>query len=297
MRYCWLSLAIFGVILGCGQAGVLNSPVHKQVADNSPSVAAERLIEASPLPALTSAPQPEKAANSIHRKIVYRATVDLVVEDFEPIPAKIEALVKRFDAYLARSNVTGTPGSPRSGQWTVRVPADRYDAFLAAARKLGEVRRVGSDSQDVTEEFYDVEARIRNKKQEEARLLKLLDTATAKLADVLAVEQEVSRVRGEIEQSEGRMRVLSDLTALATVDLVVTEIKNYVPEEAVTYATRLHRSFDASIRALIFTGDQLSIALVALSPWLAIVLIPGVPLAFWVRARIRRRREVTVEKK
>ena len=213
-----------------------------------------------------------------------------MVEDFEPIPARIEALVKRFDAYLARSNVTGTPGTPRTGQWTVRVPADRYDAFLAASRQLGEVRRVGSDSQDVTEEFYDVEARIRNEKQEEARLLKLLDTATGKLEEVLAVEREVSRVRGEIEQSEGRMRVLNDLTALATVDLVVTEIKDYVPEEAVTYWTRLRRAFEASIRALVFTADQLSIAVVAISPWLAVILMPGVPLAFWVRARRRRRR-------
>ena len=97
------------------------------------------------------------ATNVVRRKIVYRTTVDVVVEDFGPVPAQIEALVKRFDAYLARSNVTGTPGAPRMGQWTVRGPADRYDAFLVASRQLGEVRHVGSDSQDVTEEFYDVE--------------------------------------------------------------------------------------------------------------------------------------------
>jgi hypothetical protein len=120
-------------------------------------------------------------------------------------------------------------------------------------------------------------------------LLKLLDTATGKLEEVLAVEREIGRVRGEIEQSEGRMRVLTDLTALATVELVVTEVKDYVPEEAVTYGTRVRRSLDASLRALVFTADQLSIAAVAISPWLAVLLGPGLPLVLWLRARKRRR--------
>jgi hypothetical protein len=286
MRYYWLPLAILGVILGCEKAGVSKRPASEAAVESSRDASAAR-------PAVMP---PASATNVVRRKIVYRTTVDVVVEDFGPVPAQIEALVKRFDAYLARSNVTGTPGAPRTGQWTVRVPADRYDAFLVASRQLGEVRHVGSDSQDVTEEFYDVEARIRNRKLEEARLLKLLETATGKLEEVLAVEREIGRVRGEIEQSEGRMGVLSNLTALATVELVVTEIKDYVAEEAVTYGTRLRRSFEASIRALIFTADQLSIAMVAISPWLAVVLLPSVPLAFWVCARRRRQRDLPVKK-
>ena len=272
MRYFWLLLAMLGVVLGCENARVAKEPASEKVGD--------RLAEAQPAVASSGKP-----TGAIRRKIIYRATVDLVVEDFNPIPARIETLAKRFDAYLARSNVTGTPGVPRTGQWTVRVPADRCDAFLAALRQVGEVRHVGSDSQDVTEEFYDVEARIRNKKQEEARLLKLLDTATGKLEEVLAVERELSRVRGEVEQSEGRMRVLNELAALATVELLVTEIKDYVPDEAVTYGTRLRHSFELSIRALIFAADQLSIAVVAISPWLAVLLIPALPLAFWVREK------------
>jgi hypothetical protein len=290
MRYGWMTLTVLGAIVGCGQADVPNHMAPVQVARQAFSRPAEMADSAtqsaaSPLPAA-------KGANAVQRKIVYRATVDLVVEDFEPIPARIDNLVRKFDAYLARSNVSGTPGTPRTGQWTVRVPADHYDAFLAASRQLGEVRRVGSDSQDVTEEFYDVEARIRNEKQEEARLLSLLDKATGKLEEVLAVEREISRVRGEIEQSEGRMRVLSNLTALATVELNVAEVKDYVPEEAVTYGTRLRRAFEGSVRALVFAADQLSIAMVALSPWLLVILVPGVPLWLWLNARRRRRRKV-----
>ena len=180
-------------------------------------------------------------ADAVRRKIICTATVNLVVEHFDPVPAQVKALVNRLDAYVARSQITGSPGAPCHGQWTLRVPAEGYEAFLAAARELGEVQDVTSDSQDVTEEYYDVEARIRNKKQEETRLLDLLSKATGKLEEVLSVERELSRVRGEIESMEGRLRVLGDLTTMSTVILNVSEIKDYVPEQAVTYATRVRR--------------------------------------------------------
>ncbi len=199
-------------------------------------------------------------ADALQRKIIYTATVNLVVENFDPVPQNVEALVGRFGAYVARSQITGLPGSPRRGQWTLRVPADRYEAFLAAARELGEVQNVTSDSQDVTEEYYDVEAHIRNKKQEETRLLELLSKAAGKLDEVLTVERELTRVRGEIEQMEGRLRVLGSLTTMSTVNLDVSEIKDYVPEEAVTYATRVRRAWDGSTAALVSTVQTVSVS-------------------------------------
>ena len=151
------------------------------------------------------------------RKIVYRADIDLVVEQFDPLPEQIEAAVKQHGGFVSASNITGSPGQPRNGRWTVRVPVDRFAEFLAAVRQLGEVRSINSTSDDVTAEYYDIEARIRNKQQEEERLLKLLAEATGKLEEILAVERELSRVRGEIEQAQGRLRMLKDVTELTTV--------------------------------------------------------------------------------
>jgi hypothetical protein len=216
--------------------------------------------------------------------------VNLVVEQFDPIPAQVEALVNRFNAYVARSQITGSPGSPRRGQWTLRVPAERYEAFLLAAREIGEVESVSSDSQDVTEEFYDVEARIRNMKQEETRLLELLSKATGKLEEVLAVERELARVRGEIEQMEGRLRVLSNLTAMSTVTLDVREIKGYVPEEAASYGTQVRRAWRGSVTALGATAQAFSILLIAVLPWIGVILIPAL-LVLVVLRRIRRARK------
>jgi hypothetical protein len=230
------------------------------------------------------------SADALQRKIIYTATVNVAVEHFDPVPAQVEALVNRFGAYVAHSQISGSPGMPRRGQWTIRVPADRYEAFVAAARELGEVQNVSSDSQDVTEEYYDVEAHIRNKKQEETRLLELLAKATGKLEEVLTVERELARVRGEIEQMEGRLRVLSNLTAMSTVNLEVGEIKDYVPEEAVTYVTRVRRAWQGSTAALVSTVQTLSIVLVALLPWIGVLLVPMLVLVLLLRMRWARKR-------
>jgi len=217
-----------------------------------------------------------------------RRDVDLVVEQFEPLPERVEELVRQHGGFVSASSIAGSPGRPRSGRWTIRVPVDRFSEFLAAVRLLGEVRSVNSTSDDVTAEFYDIEARIRNKQQEEERLLKLLAEATGKLEEVLAVERELSRVRGEIEQAQGRMRMLKDVTELTTVTVTVTEIKDYVPDEAPTYVTRVRRAFMSSTVAVVATAQVLSLVAVALVPWLPAPLL--LVLAVLTLRRLRRRR-------
>lgn len=273
------------VASGCGGAAVKH--------DKAPAAKAEARVDkgaagpGSPAGVGSGGESALPKAGALERKIIYTADVDLVVEEFDEVPSQVKDLVKQFGAYVARSNVSGMPGSPRSGQWTIRVPVARYEDFLAAARGLGEVRSVRSDSQDVSEEFYDVQARIRNKKEEEDRLRKHLADSTGKLEDILAVERELSRVREEAERMEGRLRVLSDLTSLTTINLRVDEIKGYVPEEAPTYGTRVRRALDGSISSLVSTAEGLSIAVVAAFPWLVVLAVAVFVLVLLMRILVR----------
>ena len=84
---------------------------------------------------------------------------------------------------------------------------------------LAELQNRNEDSQEVTAEFYDVQVRIRNKQREEERLLEHLADSTGDLEDILTVEKEIARVRTEVEQLQGRLRVLQDQTSLSTVTL------------------------------------------------------------------------------
>jgi hypothetical protein len=238
-----ISLLIVVVAAGCGMKGDYSETTAEYNIPREMKADSTAASATSAESAMTAA---TGDAAAVERKIIYTAEVDLVVEDFGPLPEKIDRLVQQFDAYVARSNVSGMPGQPRRGVWTVRVPVSRYGEFLAAARQLGEVKSVRSDSKDVTAEFFDVDARIRNKQREEERLIKLLDDVTGKLQDILEVERELSRVRGEIEQFQGRMRVLKDLTAMTTVEIRVEEIRNYVPESP--EAPTLWNAGSASVR-------------------------------------------------
>lgn len=223
--------------------------------------------------------------SGVKRKIIYNADVALAVENLAPAQQKLMALVQKFNGYVAEENVGGSSGAPRTGRWKVRVPADGYNGFMGAVSKVGEVQTISSRSEDVSAEFYDVEARLRNKRVEENRLIEHLKNTTAKLADILLVEREISRVRGEIEQMQGRLRVLADLTALTTVTVTLNEIKDYVPPAPPTFATQIARSFSSSLGALTDFCKSVVLSLVALAPWLVILL----PLGF-VLWRLYRRR-------
>lgn len=228
----------------------------------------------------------------LERKIVYTAKVQVAVEDFSGLPERVAKMAQSFGGYVAESEVHGRPGTPRRGEWTLRVPVGEYDKFLAAIKELGEIVSQRSESDEVTEEFYDLEARIRNKKAEEARVLKHLDVDTKDLEQILAVERELSRIRGEIESMEGRLRLLDNLTALSTVELTVLEIKNYEPPapEAATFGERVSRSFERSLADIRDSGQNLAVSAAYTGPWL-VAWAPGIALAIVPLLYVVRRRK------
>jgi Domain of unknown function (DUF4349) len=236
--------------------------------------------------------KPEAADAPIERKIIRTADVNLIVPDFEKAQQQFRALIDQFkDCYIAQAEITGSAGSPRRGHWKVRIPARDFDAFRDAVVKLGVPEKNGVDSQDVTEEYYDLDTRIKNKKVEEQRLLKHLEKSTAKLEEILAVEREISRVRGEIEQQEGRLRLLANLTALTTVTIAIQEIKNYVPPQAPSFTASISSTFSDSIDVLVNCGKGLILVVVALAPWTPLLAFVG--LAIWALVRRHARRAPT----
>lgn len=212
------------------------------------------------------------------RKIIYTATIRLIVEDFTKAEEDLITLVKNQKGYVISSEVTGTPGTPRSGQWKVRVPVERFEEFRAEAVKLGKLERSAVDSQDVTDEYYDLEARIKNKKVEEARLIQHLEKSTGKLEDILAVEREISRVRGEIERQQGRLQLLAKLTAMTTITIFINERTGYVPAEAESFGTTVSHTFENSLGALTEFGKNLVLLAVAIAPWLVPLAVVALPV-------------------
>jgi hypothetical protein len=233
-----------------------------------------------------AAEAPAAVKPEVERKIIYNADVRLIVDDLTRAEQELQRFVKERKGYIASAEINGAMGSPRHGHWRLRVPADQLQSCLDAIVKLGVPDKNSTDTRDVTEEFYDLEARIKNKKVEETRLQGYLQDkkATSKLEDILVIERELNRVRGEIEQSEGRLRLLGNLSALATIDVAMQEVKDYVPPQAPTFGNKVSGTFFGSLDALKMLGEGVVLLLAALVPWLPLLAILAVPLWFVLRS-------------
>lgn len=225
---------------------------------------------------------------ALDRKIVYNALVDMNVENLSSSEKGLTALVQQSKGYISETDVSGNTGARRRGSWKVRVPVEQFGNFMAAVVKLGELEKTHQDSEEVTAEFYDIEARIKNKQQEESRLKKILEEATGKLKEILDVEKEISRVRGEIEQMQGRLRVLTSLTSMSTITVTMTEVENFKPIERPTFGQMIARTFAQSTERLTNYLGGLVLAVVDFIPWLTL-WVPFLA-AIWVVARVVRRR-------
>jgi hypothetical protein len=287
-----LPLAVLAILgLGCGEEAsrdykstAESAPAESPVAPSGSLAFATRTAEAA-APGQTSTPAKSALAG---RKIIYHGQVDLVTEDLNGFENKLTALVEAQHGYIADSSINGTKGTTRRGTWKVRIPAEGYAPFVKAAAALGELVQLKTDSQDVSAEFYDIEARQAAKKVEEERLLKHLEETAGKLEDILSVERELSRVRSEIEQMQGRLRMLANLSSLATVDISASEIQNYVPPQAPTLGTRIARTFAGSVENLSRFGEAILLFIVALAPWMPFALL-GLLILFWSIRRASRR--------
>ena len=145
---------------------------------------------------------------------------ELRVTDSALTESAVSAAAGRCGGYLADSSVQR---STHWGRWTIRLPVERQQEFLDEVPQWGAILSASSTAEDVTSQWIDVEARVAAKKVEESRLLKLLTDSTGTLTDVLAVEQQLQRVREEIEQAERRRASLVNATTFSTVQLTATE--------------------------------------------------------------------------
>ena len=226
---------------------------------------------------------PTVLPNVVSRKIVYNADVSLNVESFDGIPAMVMQLTEECGGFVSGASLSGASGNQRSGRWTIRLPVEGYRTFLDTAGSIGEISSKSERTREVTAEFYDVEARIRNKQTEERRLIALLEQHPGELEDVLTFEKEISRVRGEIEVMQGRLRVLADLTALSTVNLQIAEVKTYVPLEAPTFATLVTRKWEATVEDLTGVGQWIILTSIGTVPWALIMTVFALPVYGLVR--------------
>lgn len=272
--------------------GAAGDVSFRQPGAATPSVSADSsasmglVLGAGGESATTTKPLADVAAAD--RQIIYVAELTLVVEDFSRTAKELPALVKKVGGYLSDVSIDRSSGQQRAGRWVARVPVDRFDGFLDELSKLGIPESRHQTAQDVTEEYVDLEARIKNSKRLEDRILKLIDERTGNIKDVTDAEQQLSRVREEIERMEGHLRYLANRAALTTVTINAREEHDYKPPELPGFTTRVASSWTTSFVSLQDFGESFFVSAVYAAPWIVLWAIILLPAIVWTRRRMKR---------
>ena len=226
----FLALAVPLLIVACGagsgggdneartavaSVGIEATAVREVIRE----VVVEKEVAASRQEAVLAASPPRLPSASdlqvVERKVISTAFISLEVEVVQAATAEVRAIAEGLGGFVEQLSTSGGP-ERQQANITVRVPQGQFFTALDRLSELGEVRSQNVGSEDVSEEFIDLEARLKSVLREEKSLLSLLGKAE-KVSEILTIERELSRVRSEIERLQGRLNFLERRVDLATI--------------------------------------------------------------------------------
>jgi hypothetical protein len=211
--------------------------------------------------------------------IARTAGLTLVAKDFDETRVAVEEILKRHNGYVGEMSVSAPADAGRALTATLRVPAPQLDAALSELKKLGRVEGESQSGEEVTAQYVDLEARLKNAQHTEQRLTEILRSRTGKLQDVLKVELEIDRVRGEIEQMQGEKKELTKRVAFSTVNATIKEeyhakLQTAPPSTGSRFHNAAVDGYNSVIEGLISVGLFFLSAGPSLLIWAAILFFP-----------------------
>jgi hypothetical protein len=208
-------------------------------------------------------------------QIIYTATLHVQVEKFDEAGHQVEQIVADAGGYLEQSSVS-LDGKYKTGYYRIRVPQRVYAATLDKLEALGTVQQREEGTEDVSGTIIDLEARVNNLRRQELRLGELLGQAK-NLDEILRVENELNRVRYQIEAHEGQLKWLRNRVAMSTITVNLSEPKEPVPSPipGADLWKRIWRAFVETWRGIghfleglaVFVASVIPVAVVLAGVW------------------------------
>ena len=155
------------------------------------------------------------ALDTAQRQVISQASVSMEVDEVPVAVAQVRTTAESLGGFVGQLSSSGGPERQQSTM-TIRVPQAEFFTALEHIKSLGKVRSENVGSEDVTERFIDLEARLRSALREEESLLSLLDKAN-QVSEILTIERELSRIRSDIERSQGQLNFLERRVDLSTI--------------------------------------------------------------------------------
>ncbi|MDL4841090.1 DUF4349 domain-containing protein [Aquibacillus rhizosphaerae] len=231
------------------------------------------------------------------RKVIYNATLNIEVKDYTTTVNTIEAKVQENGGYIVESNTYGGSEDEFSaGMMRVRIPQQQFQSFIDVIEE-GSVKVLERNvsGEDVTEQYVDLESRLKSKRVVEERLLSFMEQAE-KTEDLLTISGDLAKVQEEIEQITGKMNYLENQSSLATVTIQIHENRVNIPnvnDEDLNTWEKTKQQFMESINFLLTAISGLIVFFVGNLPVLLLFALIGL----FVFRIIWKRRKQEIAKK
>ncbi len=234
-------------------------------------------------------------AGSASQKLIYIGEMEIESEQFEADYAALKEQVSAMGGYLAGETLSGTApvaygDAGRYGELVARIPTERFQAFLDDAGSRMDIVRRHVDVQDITEYYYDNEARIALLETRYAKLEEHLRSAE-RMEDIIALEQEMSEILSELDELKGTRRHLDHQVAYSTLTIEVREVvrSSGVAASRKGVGSRMGEAFNGTLRAIGVFFENAAVFLVGALPLLLILAVIALAVLLCVRAGKKRR--------
>ena len=232
------------------------------------------------------------------RKLIKTVELDAETEDLDELLGTLTQQVNQLGGYVENQRVyNGSAYSKyrsRSASMTIRIPAEKLDAFVNHVEGSTNIVSHYSYIDDVTLTYVATESRVNALVAEEQRLLELLSQAET-MSDLLEVEARLTDVRYELESVTSRLNVLKNQVSYSTVNLSIDEVVEYTPVEEETFWQRISGGFMDSLKGI---GDgvvEVTVFVLANLPYLVLLAVCAVAVIFLAKRNIRRKKAKKAE--
>ncbi|WP_138184890.1 DUF4349 domain-containing protein [Paenibacillus alvei] len=254
-----------------------------EVTSNDAAASSEEPLQAG------AGQQVQQVQVKTERKLIYEAQLRMEVADYGAVKEKLNRFIALSQGYVLQFSDQETD-SERGGSYVIKIPAVGFQSFIDELGKWESISYTRQYSaNDVTEEYVDLQARLKARRTVESRLLSFMEKAT-KSEDLLNFSNELGNVQAEIEQIVGKMRYYDNNVAMSTITLDMFQRLKAKRGQALedAFGTQVADTLVGSWDALVKCVKSIVLVLVALLPFLCALLIIGTPI--WLIARKKRGR-------
>lgn len=227
----------------------------------------------------------DKEIDVSKRMVVKSGTLSLEVDNFDISEKKVSEIAKNQNGFIANSTSSVNPSGKKSGTIIIKVPVDKYDNLINEISAAGKVASKNIMSSDVTEEYIDLESRAKTQKELEQRLLKLLSEKTARLVDIVEVEEKLAAVRQRIESLQGKMKLLTNQASYSTLSVSIYEPAMLQTTSGGGFFYELGQGFKKGLLVMTEILSGLLTIVIALLPVIIFILI-----IIWIILKVVRRK-------